>query len=454
LAQEQMKRISIREAARWMGAEIEGEAAGEMLSVSTDSREIGKGACFFAIEGENFDGHEYAGASLAKGAACAVVSRNWKGQAKGCLLRVDDTIEALGAMAREYRRTFKGKVIGITGSAGKTTSREMIYSVLSTRLKALRSPKSFNNNIGVPVTLLSANGDEDVLVIELGTNHPGEIGYLTRIARPDIAIITNVYPAHLEGFGSVEGIVREKCSIAEGLTEGGKLIVNGDTPVIAERCRAIGYRPVTFGKGPGCDVRGTDAATDGITASFVIEGTKIELPVPGLGNIENGIGAWAVARELGFSVSEFAAGIAKMKPADMRMEVLNIGKATVLCDCYNANPGSMKNALGVLAAIAGSGRRKVFICGPMRELGAMSGQLHAELGRQIAGAGVSLLLTAGPMPETVQSATGVESVTFANTQELANKLREFVRADDIILVKGSRAIRLELAVEQLKGILA
>jgi UDP-N-acetylmuramoyl-tripeptide--D-alanyl-D-alanine ligase len=454
-----MKRISIAVAAKWMGAGICGDASGQICGVSTDSRTVGKEECFFAIKGETFDGHDHVAAAMAKGAACAVVSEKWKGDAEGCLLRVSDTVLALGAMASEYRKTITAKVVGITGSAGKTTSREMIYHVLSTKLKAFRSPKSFNNNIGVPVTIFSAGGDEDVLVVEMGTNHPGEIAYLTKIAQPDIAIITNVYPAHLEGFGSVEGIVKEKCSIAEGLTRGGKLIINGAMPLLAEHCGAKGYEFTTFGRGAGCDVRCSDVKTDGHGSSFVIDGVKVELPVPGEGNVENATGAWAIARELGFTAAEFAAAIKTMKPADMRMEVLNLGCATVICDCYNANPGSMNNALGVLSAMGKDGGRKVFICGPMRELGAASEELHVELGRRIAAAGVDLLLTAGGMRATVQAAeagakAGFRAVSFADTQELANKLREFVKIDDIILVKGSRASGLEAAVEQLKRILA
>jgi UDP-N-acetylmuramoyl-tripeptide--D-alanyl-D-alanine ligase len=453
-----MKRISIAQAAEWMNAATSGMSAGNLTAVSTDSRTVATGDCFIAIKGENFDGHDYVEAALAAGAVCAVVHRDWPGKADGCLLRVDDTMEALGALAAAYRRGLRSRVVAITGSAGKTTSREMIYHVLSTKLKAFRSPRSFNNNIGVPLTIFSAAGDEDVLILELGTNHPGEIAYLTRIARPDIAIITNVYPAHLEGFGSIEGIVKEKCSIAEGLSDGGKLFINGDIPGIAEHCRSKGHSFTTFGRQVRCDVMGTAAATDGHTGSFFIGNVKVELPVPGMGNIENAIGAWAIARELGFSAEEFAGAIRTVKSAHMRMEVLDIGRAKVLCDCYNANPGSMKNALGVLSAMGGSGRRKVFICGPMKELGVMSDELHSELGRQIAQAGVDVLLTAGPMSATVKAATDnargrLLVRSFANTGELAEKLREFVKADDIILVKGSRAVKLELAVEQLRRIL-
>jgi UDP-N-acetylmuramoyl-tripeptide--D-alanyl-D-alanine ligase len=451
-----MKSISIIEAARWMDATICGNGAGEMAAVSTDSRTVGVGDCFFAIKGESFDGHAYVAAALAKGASCAVVSEDWQGQTSGCVLRVKDTVEALGLLAKEYRKGLKAKVVGITGSAGKTTSREMIYHVLSSRLKVHRSPKSFNNNIGVPVTILSAAGDEDALIVEMGTNHPGEIGYLTRIAQPDIAIIMNVYRAHLEGMGSIEGIIREKCSIAEGLTSGGKLIINGAFPEIASHCRAKGYRFTTFGRVAGCMIRVTDVMADGDASSFSVDGVRVKVPAPGEGNAENAIGAWAVAREFGFTAQEFAEAIKTFKAASMRMEVLRLGNTTLISDCYNANPGSMKNALGVLAAMAG-GRRKVFICGQMRELGAMSEELHSELGRQVAEAGVDLLLTSGEMKAMVEAASrsgksGFAAVSFADTEGLVNKLREFVRPDDIILVKGSRAVRLELAVEELKKI--
>jgi len=454
-----MKRLSIVEAAGWMGARVQGDAGSEIRAVSTDSRTVRKGDCFFAIKGENFEGHDYVGDALTRGAACAVVRADWQGRADGCLLRVADTIKALGDMAREYRRGLNGKVVGITGSAGKTTTREMIYHVLSTKLKAIRSPKSFNNNIGVPLTILSAEGDEGALVVEMGTNHPGEIGYLTSIAQPDIAVIINVHPSHLEGFGSIEGIAAEKCSIADGLTAGGKLLINGAIPRIAEYCRSKGYGYLTFGRDVDFDVVVSDATTDGEAGSFTINGVRVRIPMPGEGNIENAIAAWAVARELGFTAAEFAEAMKCMKAAAMRMEVLRLGGATVICDCYNANPASMRNALGVLAAMAGDAKRKVFICGEMKELGASSEELHAELGRHIAEAGVDVLLTAGHMKATVEAAKmsakqGFRAASFADTRDLANNLREFVKADDIILVKGSRAVKLELAVEELKKILA
>ena len=451
-----MKRTAIRDIAAWLEARTDGDANGEVCAVSTDSRTVGRGECFFAIKGGNFDGHDYVADALTKGAACAVVHEDWEGQARGCILRVKNTVGSLGLLAREYRRRLKAKVIGITGSAGKTTSREMVYHVLSSKLKVSRSPKSFNNNIGVPLTILGADGDEDALVVEIGTNHPGEIAYLTHIAQPDIAVITNVYPAHLEGFGSIESIVVEKCSIAEGLTDGGRLIINGAMSQIACHCRSKGYRFLTFGRDSNYDIAADSAGGDGESVWFVVEGVRVIVPAPGEGNIDNAIGAWAVAREFGFTPQEFSDAIKTFRPSAMRMELLKLGRGIVISDCYNANPASMRNALGVLASVS-KGKRKVFICGQMKELGTRSDEFHAVLGREIAAAGINLLLTAGEMKATIAAAkqgsgAGFRAVSFADSCELADKLREFVRPDDIILVKGSRAVELELAVEELKKI--
>ncbi|HSV27635.1 MAG TPA: UDP-N-acetylmuramoyl-tripeptide--D-alanyl-D-alanine ligase [Sedimentisphaerales bacterium] len=451
-----MKRTTIKDAAAWMRAGTDGDVNREIYAVSTDSRTVGKGECFFAIKGENFNGHDYVAGALSKGAVCAVVHKDWAGQACGCILRVEGTVEALGLLAGEYRRRLKAKVVAIAGSAGKTTSREMIYHVLSSKLKAFRSPKNFNNKIGVPLTILGADGDEDALVVETGTDHPGEIAYLTRIVQPDIAVITNVYPEHLDGLGDIEGVLVEECSIAEGLNNGGRLMINGAMPQIVCYCRNKGYRFLTFGRDDSCDIAVSGAGSDGESGRFIIGGVRVAVPAAGEGNIDNAIGAWAVAREFGFTPQQFSDAIRTFRPSAMRMEVLRFGCATVISDCYNANPASMKNALGVLASM-GRGKRKVFICGPMKEMGAMSEEFHAELGRQVAAAGVSLLLTAGQMKTTVEAArhvakNGLRAVLFADARELADKLCEFVDPNDIILVKGSRSVKLELAVEALKKI--
>ncbi len=225
-------------------------ATREFAGVSIDSRTAKAGDCFFAISGENFDGHDYVCKAFAKGAVCAVVGNKFDSKELGgkCLLRVADTVKALGDLAREYRRKAGYKVVAITGSAGKTTTRQICCHALSRRFNVHQSPKSFNNNIGLPLTLLGADSHTEIVIAELGSNNPGEISNLTRIAAPDIALVTNVHPAHLEGFGDLQTIVREKSSISEGLTSGGVLIVNADFEDLVDACRARGGGFVTFGK--------------------------------------------------------------------------------------------------------------------------------------------------------------------------------------------------------------
>ncbi|MFQ5772334.1 MAG: UDP-N-acetylmuramoyl-tripeptide--D-alanyl-D-alanine ligase, partial [bacterium] len=227
-----MKKFSIEALARIIKGRIERDTSHDsyFTGVSIDSRTTKAGDCFFAIPGENFDGHDYVSDAFAKGAICAVINKNRvTGHVpRGTVLKVDDTVKALGDLAREYRQQAGFKVVAITGSVGKTMTRQITYHVLSQHYHVFASPKNFNNKIGLPLTLLSASPEHQIVIAELGSNHPGEIAYLTRIAQPDIAVVTNVYPAHLEGFGDLQTIVREKLSISEGLQPGGALIINAD----------------------------------------------------------------------------------------------------------------------------------------------------------------------------------------------------------------------------------
>lgn len=427
--------------------------------VSTDSRSVKAGDCFFAIPGPKFDGHDYLRDVFAKGAVCAVVSRKSddEGLADKCLLQVADTIKALGALAAEYRRQAGFKVVAITGSVGKTTTRQIIYHVLSRHFRVHQSPGSFNNNIGLPLTLLSAKTDDQVVIAELGSNHPGEMPYLTRIAQPDIAIVTNVHPAHLEGFGDLQTIMREKLSIAEGLMPGGTLIINGDFEQLVNACRAKGADFVTFGKSDSSDYRAGNIRSEGRASRFTIGGKEVHLPLPGHGNVENALAAWAVCSRLGLTIDDFALAVKTLPPVSMRAELLQIGTLTILSDCYNANPGSMKNALEILAGLDPTGgRRLVFICGEMAELGQQAEQLHAELGTSIAQAGVQLMLAVGKLAgiaagsAEVSARHNLQTKCFPDTISARNNLNEFVKDYDIILIKGSRTAKLEVVVEKLK----
>ena len=455
-----MKGFSITELARIIKTSPSRAANHELLisSISTDSRTIMPGDCFFAITGEKFDGHDYIRNAFAEGAACAVVGSDRIVDCAGkIVLKVDDTRKALGRLAREYRRQCGFKVVAITGSTGKTTTRQIIYHVLSRRYRVVQSPKNFNNDIGLPLSLLSAEPQDEIAVVELGTNCIGEIGDLTAIALPDIAVVTNVYPAHLAGFGSVEMIAREKLSIADGLQSGGVLIINGDFDLLVEECRNKGVPFTTFGKSAGCDVNAKDIAADGLAGRFTLDGVRIYLPLPGPGNIENAIAAWAVCRRFGISIDDFARDVKTLSAVSMRAEPMQIGTLTVLNDCYNANPGSMKNALATLAGLDSTGnRRLVFICGDMAELGPQSLRLHAELGGLIAKTGVRVLLTVGELAKTAAQAAvknaeyDLQTAAFGDTVSMCKCLEKFIKDSDIILVKGSRAVGLEKTVEKLK----
>ncbi len=435
----------------------------DITGVSIDSRTTRKGDCFFAVQGENFDGHDYIADAFAKGAVCAVVDKepgNDKFTGK-CLLKVKDTIKALGDLAREYRRRAGFKVVGITGSAGKTTTRQIIHHALKSRFRVHQSPKSFNNEVGLPLTLLGADPKVQIVVAELGSNHPGEISYLTHIAAPDIAVVTNVHPAHLEGFGDLQTIAREKLSIAEGLQPDGTLIINEKLVKWLNDDQSKHQPPVaknlitTFGLSTGSDYHVKDVRYEGPKSKFKIDGTQISLPLAGPGNVENALAAWAVCNRLGFQIEDFAQAVKNLPSVSMRAELLQAGTLTILNDCYNANPASMENALHILTNLDPNAKRRlVFICGDMAELGSQAEKLHRELGLVIARTPIELLLSVGKLAgitaEAAKSNSDIQINCFAQTPPACNNLHKFIKDYDIILVKGSRTAGLERVVEKLK----
>jgi len=425
--------------------------------VCTDSREIRQGDCFFAISGPSFDGFDYIRNAVEKGAVCAVAQKDCP-DSSAIVLKVDDTIAALGRLGRWYRKQLAAKVVAITGSAGKTTTRRIIHHVLSAGIRCNQSPKSFNNNIGVPLTLLSTEAEHEVLIAELGSNAPGEIAYLTDIVLPDIAVVTNVYPAHLEGFGSVENIAKEKASICLGLSDDGVFLVNGDCPQLLEQCDRLGRGYVTFGTGSACRIRATEMVSDGQGGRLTIEDTEIVVPLAGKANLQNVLAAWAVCRQMGISIEQFAAAAATLEPPPMRLATERIGKVTLINDCYNANPASMANAVDCLRNIAAQddGARTVFVCGTMAELGRYSDGLHEQLGRLVGSSGIDVLVAVGGYARTVADAAsqtagnGFQSRVFADNTQLCDNLVDIIMDGDIILVKGSRSAALEKAVEKLR----
>ncbi|HEY5503830.1 MAG TPA: UDP-N-acetylmuramoyl-tripeptide--D-alanyl-D-alanine ligase, partial [Sedimentisphaerales bacterium] len=311
--------------------------------------------------------------------------------------------------------------------------------------------------IGLPLTLLGAESNQQIIIVELGTSHPGEIEYLTRIASPDIALVTNVYAAHLAGFGSVEKIVEEKLSIAKGLSPGGKLIINFDCQPLLDSVRRLKLAFDTI----SCFNDDADYHTDNIivgpcSSTFTIDKTIVEISLPGRGNVENALAAWAICSSLGISARDFADALKTISPVSMRTEMLQLGSIFVISDCYNANPASMKNALDILANLASSQKRRaVFICGDMAELGDSEQILHRQLGEQIANAGVNLLITLGNLAALAADAAktkrpDTQTRCFTDQTDLCNNLQLMIKDSDIILVKGSRINKLELVVDKLK----
>ncbi|MHC4621714.1 MAG: UDP-N-acetylmuramoyl-tripeptide--D-alanyl-D-alanine ligase, partial [Planctomycetota bacterium] len=370
-----MKEFSIEALARIIGAEPTKNLRGSFARVGIDSRTTRPGDCFFAVPGDKFDGHDFVAEAFAKGAVCAVVSDDAEPHkfTGNNLLKVRNTVEALGRLAREYRQRMNFKVVAVTGSVGKTTTRQIAYHVLSRHFRVCQAPKNFNNHIGLPLTLLGAHPEDEIIIAEVGTNHLGEIAGLTRIALPDIAVITNVHPVHLEGLGDLQAITQEKLCVAEGLRPQGILIVNADFDNLPSACRAKGRSFITFGKSKAADIQAQNVTYAGTGSSFVINGSQVHLPLPGPGNVENALAAWAICSRFGLTVDDFARALPTMPPVPLRAELLQLGALTVVNDCYNANPASMKNALEILANIdSDKKRRLVFVCGDMAELGVQS----------------------------------------------------------------------------------
>ncbi len=458
--QKKVEKFTIGKLAEIIGAEPKPSTGGEIITgASIDSRTVKRGDCFFAIQGPNFDGHDFVEEALAKGAVCAVANENYPtvGQVQKPVMKVEDTIKALGTLARYYRQKCNFKVIAITGSAGKTTTRHIINTVLSKHFRVHQSPKNFNNDIGLPLTILGAERGTEIVVAELGTNKTGEIPYLSKIACPDIALITNIYPAHLAGFGFLDAIVKEKASIVDGLKNDGLLIVNSDFKKNIEPYVDKNVKCLTFGESSDADVKAHSINLAGVTSRFTIEGTMVDLPLPGRANFYNALAAWAVCKQLGVKISDFARSIKSFKAIPMRTEILQFGNLTILNDCYNANPASMKSALQILNAVDPAKRRRhVFICADMDELGEYSETFHRQLGEDITKAGIALLLTAGPLSKIAADSAKasarhkLQTKSFPDTCSACDNLYKFIKDSDIILIKGSRSAKLELAVEKLK----
>lgn len=452
----------VADAVQWTAGRLSGGDASLVLGgVSTDTREALTGCLFVAIRGPHHDAHAYLAQALAGGASALLVERADAVPAGTSVpvVVVEDTTVALGALAAGHRRTFAGPVVAITGSNGKTTTKEMCAALLAVGRPTHKNRGNLNNAYGLPLTLLDRETEHEAMVVEIGMNHRGEIAPLARIAAPTVGVVTNVGTAHIEHLGSQDEIAREKGDLVAALPTGATAVLNGDDARVLAQAERTSARVLRFGRGDRCDVR-ADRVTD-LRGAFgfdlvMPQGTRA-VEVGGLGEptVANALAAAAAAGAAGASLDEIAAGFATYRPPSGRMAPLRLaGGTTVIDDTYNANPQSVAAALESLARLAGPGRG-VAVVGDMGELGAHTLEAHRETGALAARLGVGALVALGAHAEVVAEAGraaglgGAQVRVARGHEDAARAARQLAGEDDWILVKGSRAMQMERVVEAL-----
>jgi len=434
--------------------------------LSIDSRTIEPQNLFIAIIGEQFDGHDFIKQAIDKGASCVVISENRlknkeipyisSTSGKRAVL-VKDTRTALQDIAKWYRDKFNVKIVAITGTNGKTTTKEMIAEVLSKKYKVLRSEKSFNNQIGVPLTVLKITPETEVLVLELGMNQPGEIEVLTRMANPDLGLITNISPAHLEFMGSLEKIAQAKFELLDNMDEKGNIVLNADDPWLSKRAKTEKRKVYTFGLEKEADFAASNIVQNGNGFfSFSANGTvPISLKLLGKHNIYNALAAFSVGSILKVENEKIKEALEDYTPVQLRMELSEVDGIKILNDSYNANPTSMGMALETLKGMKTSGN-KVAVLGDMLELGEKSLEFHKKIGEKVKECEIDYLFTFGVLSSGIAQGAkdnGFEKkniFSFQDKKSLLEKLLEILKPGDVVLFKGSRKMGLEEIVDGLK----
>lgn len=461
---------------QWLRQPTGGDGA-LLTGISTDTRAVKPGEVFVALRGERFDAHDFLDSAASAGAAMLIVSETAKlpaslgaGAPPGgpAVLKVPDTLRALGQIAGAYRATLTGtKVIAVVGSNGKTTTSRLIHSVLSSKLRGSASPKSFNNEVGVPVTIFGAKPGDQYLVCEVGSNHPGETARLTRIVKPDIAVITSVGRDHLEFFGDTRAVAREHAAVLADVREGGTVVAPHECEELAEHLRGVANL-VTFGAGEGATLRVTGVAHESAGEAVRLRVTinhrcVFVLGMAGTHNAMNAAAAVAVGRRLGLDDAAIASGLASATPADMRLNQKVLGGVRLLIDCYNANPDSVIAAARTLMDVAsgvdaggGRGAGRVFVLGDMLEMGAHSDAAHREVGIEIARvAAPTLLVTVGEAAKLAGEEAARRGVRVEHVPSLegdgARRVAAMLTPGDTAVLKASRGVRLERVVEALAG---
>lgn len=448
-------KLALSRIAELVGASGEFDGHAVAAGYSIDSRTLVPGELFFAVKGERLDGHDFVEEALRRGAVAAVVGSDQVARyaVRARLMAVDDTLRALQALGTAVRRIWGRMLVAVTGSTGKTTTKEAIAHLLRCKYRVLKSEGNLNNHFGLPLQLLRLEPQHEIAVIELGMNHAGEIGTLGKLSQHDVAVITNVAPVHLEFFESVAAIARAKYEIIETLHAGGSAILNADDEYVSQFGRGFHGRVLTFGIERPAEVRAEaieERGAEGTVFELVAGGCRerVQLPLIGLHNVYNALAAVAVALERGITPSHAAAALASLAPQDKRGQLLDVGGVTVVNDCYNSNPKALCAMVSSFVKIPA--RRHLVVAGEMLELGTAAEELHRRSGAMMAENGVDVLLgvrgNARHMVETAQQA-GVPA-EFVETPEQAGEwLAREAAAGDAVLLKASRGVKLERALE-------
>jgi UDP-N-acetylmuramoyl-tripeptide--D-alanyl-D-alanine ligase len=453
-------KLTLGQVADWIHADGEFDTSAEAVGYGIDSRMIGAGELFFAVRGERLDGHEYVQAALANGAVAAVVSNRWVVPAEvdeARLLQVADcedcVLRALQQLAHAVRREWGGRVIGVTGSAGKTTTKDAVAQVLGAQFKVLKSAGNLNNGFGLPLQLLKLEREHEVAVIEMGMNHAGEIAALAKIAEPDWGVVTNVAPVHLEFFADgIAGIARAKYELIEALPADGIAVLNFDDSYVASFGRGLGSRAVFYGMGEGAEVRAVHVAevgAEGLVFTVEARGERasVQLRMLGRHNVPNVLAAIAVGLRSGIGLAECAAAVSELRAGDKRGEVLEWRGAMLINDCYNSNPKALDAMVDALIAMPAE--RHIVVAGEMLELGPETEALHAACGLRMVQRGIGMVVgVRGAAKALVDAAqTGGAAAVFVGSAEEAGEwMKANVRAGDAVLLKASRGVRLERAL--------
>ena len=458
-----MEPITLQEILEAVDGKLCGDVSDLTLTVEkvdTDSRAVHPGALFIPLEGERFDGHAFINDALEAGAAGCLFARERTGYLPGKFyIKVGSTQRALRDLARWYRKRFDIPVVAVTGSVGKTTTKDMIAAVLGEHYKVLKTEGNFNNEIGLPLTLLRLNHTHEICVLEMGMDHFGEIDCLSAVAEPDVGVITNIGDAHIENLGSRENILKAKCEIFGHLNRDGLAVLNGDDELLLTQRGQREVPIVWCGRGEGCDYRASDISGDGesmIRCRIDTPDNHCEVEIPALGDhmIYPTLTAVAIGEHFGLTQEEIVRGVLHFAPTKMRMNILRRQDGiTILNDTYNANPQSMRAAVEVLAA--GKAGTKIAVLGDMLELGMLAPVLHAGVGECVARSGIDCLVCAGELSKSIADAAEAAGMTEVywrpNKKEALTVLEQVVKPDCTVLVKASRGMAFEEIVEFLKG---